>query len=314
MTDIAAAADAPVRLTWRPSALAWVRFMVALLLVSAALLKAQSMLNGLGAAGAASTASAWAQVVGESVLGVWLVSGDWTRRKCALGLCAFTVYAGVTFAKAWRGEGSCGCFGDVVVNPWHTLWLDIAVVLSLISVWPGERCGYARYWRLGFRVAAIAALGTMGAFRWASPPVLLSEAAGHVKVGSTLIADADRWIGRTLPLLGYVAQTQPLQTGQWIVVVHSHRCNDCAKTVPEYEQLARDLAGVPAAPRVVFLEVPPLASSAVATGSEDCPAVRMPLAQQFRWAVRTPLVLAISNGRVDAILQWGRDKPEVERR
>ena len=64
--------------------------------------------------------------------GIWLISGALSAaaRKVAIG--CFSVFACYTFYQAASGQASCGCFGQVQVNPWYTVALDVAIALALM--------------------------------------------------------------------------------------------------------------------------------------------------------------------------------------
>ena len=51
-------------------------------------------------------------------------------------LLTFAVFAASSLGQAWVGQASCGCFGQVQVNPWSTLALDVSILLLLIVTRP----------------------------------------------------------------------------------------------------------------------------------------------------------------------------------
>jgi hypothetical protein len=77
----------------------------------------------------AGTAFQWGIPVLETVLAGWLFSGK--RPLTALGVttAGFVMFSGVTLFKLSQGETSCGCFGNWMVHPKITYWIDIAAVL-----------------------------------------------------------------------------------------------------------------------------------------------------------------------------------------
>jgi uncharacterized membrane protein YphA (DoxX/SURF4 family) len=61
----------------------------------------------------------------EILLALWLFFGIFPRIARRVVLLIFVFFSCVTFYKALTGEASCGCFGQVQINPWHTLLIDV---------------------------------------------------------------------------------------------------------------------------------------------------------------------------------------------
>jgi len=69
----------------------------------------------------------------ELALGLWLLSGLWKRWAWRISLLCFGLFCGVTLYKALTGAASCGCFGQIQLNPWITLLaIDVPAVLMLL--------------------------------------------------------------------------------------------------------------------------------------------------------------------------------------
>ena len=76
----------------------------------------------------------------EFALGVWLISGLFRKAAWLAGTLAFLGFIGVTLFKAISGAESCGCFGQIHVNPWLTLGLiDVPMFLLLVINPPGKQ-------------------------------------------------------------------------------------------------------------------------------------------------------------------------------
>jgi hypothetical protein len=72
------------------------------------------------------------QIPLEFALGVWLVCGLFRKAAWVAGTLAYLGFIGVTLIKAVTGAESCGCFGQIHVNPWITLFvIDIPFFLLL---------------------------------------------------------------------------------------------------------------------------------------------------------------------------------------
>src|SRR3989339_147156 len=81
------------------------------------------------------------QIPLEFGLGVWLVSGLFRRAAWLAGAVADFGFIFFTIQKILIGAESCGCFGQVHVNPWVTLFtIDIPFFLALLIFRPkGEK-------------------------------------------------------------------------------------------------------------------------------------------------------------------------------
>lgn len=78
------------------------------------------------------------QIPLELCLGIWLISGLFRKAAWAAGTLAFFGFIFVTLYKGMTGAASCGCFGQIHVNPWLTLGLiDVPLFLILVLNRPG---------------------------------------------------------------------------------------------------------------------------------------------------------------------------------
>jgi len=74
----------------------------------------------------------------ELLFGLWLIAGLCPRQTWFAALACFALFACVSLYKALSGESTCGCFGKVPVNPWHTLGLDCAALAALAGWRPSH--------------------------------------------------------------------------------------------------------------------------------------------------------------------------------
>jgi hypothetical protein len=105
------------------------------LLLAAALLKLQGLaLDPVSRQGIFSTPEfQMATVEVELFLAVWLLWGVRPQGAWIAALLAFLCFAGASLYLGWIGQGSCGCFGNLVpVSPWYTLAGDLAAVALLL--------------------------------------------------------------------------------------------------------------------------------------------------------------------------------------
>lgn len=68
----------------------------------------------------------------EFLLGGWLVSGFRPSGSVVLASLVFATFAVVSFFFGVTGQSSCGCFGQVDINPWFVFTFDVVVLMGLI--------------------------------------------------------------------------------------------------------------------------------------------------------------------------------------
>jgi len=103
----------------------------------------------------------------ELCFALWLLAGTTPRLAWRAAVLCFGAFACMSAYMGISGEGSCGCFGRVAVNPWHTFTLDVTLVGVLLLYPPGKTTsGSKRPWRLPVWACASAALlvGLPGAY------------------------------------------------------------------------------------------------------------------------------------------------------
>ena len=102
----------------------------------------------------AGTAFQWGIPVFETVLALWLFSGKKPLTALGVTTAGFAVFSGVTLYKLSQGATNCGCFGNWVVHPKYTYWIDItALLLGTVALLRIRTAGRWRSWM------AIAATG-----------------------------------------------------------------------------------------------------------------------------------------------------------
>ena len=151
-------------------------------------------------------------------------------------LALFSFFACVTLYKALTGAASCGCFGSVKINPWHTLifdvtviglllWLlchvgsgcfgriainplhacelDLAIVESLLSWRPKKPFSVTNrattvvmIWLL-IGIPTVLAMGSFSS-------TVLSDAGEIIGDGKTVVLQPKTWTGKRFPMLPFI--------------------------------------------------------------------------------------------------------------
>ncbi|MGC8624274.1 MAG: MauE/DoxX family redox-associated membrane protein [Phycisphaerae bacterium] len=215
-----------------------------------------------------------ALIAWEIFLGLWLISGALpaVARRVAIG--CFSVFACYAIYEAAIGRVDCGCFGQVHVNPWFTLILDLAIVLALVFLAKPVDVS-ARRAKRRWPVAVALGIGlAVGIFSAIVHPRPIVAASGLVTAngGKIVILEPRKWIGYRLPVLTHITTavlsrpgavrpdkiplSQRLAHGQWVVLFYHASCDECRQAIPAYEALAQRDAMSGKASRVAFIRVP----------------------------------------------------------
>ena len=97
------------------------------------------------------------QIPLEFALGVWLVSGLFRKAASIAGTLAYFGFIFVTIFKIVTGAESCGCFGQITVNPRITLFvMDIPIFLLLAFFRPKDCKLFPPPWPDVFHMLAVA--------------------------------------------------------------------------------------------------------------------------------------------------------------
>jgi hypothetical protein len=257
-----------------------------------------------------------ALVAWETFLGLWLISGALpvAARRVAIG--CFSLFGIYAFYEALAGKADCGCFGQVRVNPWCTVVLDVSIVLALlflakpaaISSAPASRWA-SRRWPVAAALAIGLAAGIASAVLH---PKFAVAANGLVTAhsGKLVLLEPHKWLHHQLPVLkDIVAQGsrkplgKRLAVGQWIIMFYHASCEECQQTIPVYEALAQREMLSGKTPHVAFIRVPFDPASPVPPGLFDSRlALHGTLGASHQWFAATPIVVELRGGKVVAVV------------
>jgi len=77
------------------------------------------------------------QIPLEIGLGIWLLSGLFRKAVWLVAIFSFGLFISITLQKGITGAESCGCFGQIHINPWITLLaIDIPLFFGLLIFRP----------------------------------------------------------------------------------------------------------------------------------------------------------------------------------
>jgi len=283
-----------------------VRWVVALLLLGAAGLKAYALLTGPAVASAADSRWLFAVLVeAEVVLALLLLDGRWVRFVRAAAMVCFAAFAAVAAYKAFVGETSCGCFGRVPVDPRLTLVVDLLVV-GLLAVARVPKQERVPRWRTSLLVAlgAMVTIGLPVGLQSTQQAMTAHETvAGVYVVDGTTVLEPAKWMGGRFPSR-LVEHGESLASGTQVVMFYHHDCARCQRTMPQFLALCRGLAEMELA-RGALIEVPPRGAEKLPPGHVEL----LQLSADREWMVETPTVVLLSEGRVVGV--WALKAPEV---
>jgi len=273
----------------------------------------------------------------ELSLGVWLISGLFRKAAWLVGTFAFFGFIGVTLYKGISGAESCGCFGQIHVNPWITLALiDIPMFLLLVINRPGKEYRLLPppwpnvYYAIVFAVPMVAALvfiaPALVAFRpdCVKPgqmntqnPVIITKYV-YIKPSpvepNTLPVVNDQ----NLPLPGDVnskpAVVTPIQLSSWlehidiadqlrqgivVMLMYHHDCPVCATMVPKYDQYYRTMRQQnDSSMTFAFVAIPPYNEKGSVPADTPCLQGKLNERPDGKlWAITSPYVVALIDGQ-----------------
>lgn len=259
----------------------------------------------------------------ELALAIWLLCGLFKKAAWLAAISCFSLFSMITFYKGISGYASCGCFGSVHVNPWITFFIiDLPSVITLSIFRPTLSLRHILSFTRKqesikviiqefltplpslqqFVTALIIGITSLSA---TTPILVLNEPA--MVTSSYEVLEPETWVGKELPILEYIDIGEQLKKGTWLILLYHYDCPDCAKAIPKYEQMARDLVGDDDFLRIALVEVPPYGRGPV---SENSPCCLGRLAGTKEWFVTTPAVALLTNGQVKQA--WEEKAPDFD--
>lgn len=247
----------------------------------------------------------------EVFLGLWLLSGVFSMVARWIAAFSFIGFAGVSIYHAVSGNSACGCFGSLRVSPWLITAFDL-IAVSLLVWLRTQRIGppvdhrRQRLFGVGILYAAALLATATGMLLYRHRPSHLGV-TGTGTMSSVVVLKPAEWLGAQFPLLQHVDMNAELSRGQWLVILVAYDCPTCLAILPQFEQLAHDLALQPTGPRVALVEVPTDGHSQRGQVRAGPHCVVGRLTTPKTWVVNTPVAVALRDGEVVSVFLDARD-------
>jgi len=270
------------------------------------------------------------QIPLELALGIWLLGGVFRKMAWLAGTLSFGGFCCYTLYLALGGAASCGCFGQVHVNPWITLLaIDLPLFLGLCIFWPrGEKIFWPAWPRpLHFFFVAGLAVGVLAL---AAPIMVIFRPPDVTDTYEKI--DPLQWLRPAAPKNGQGQQTNTepneisIPQAQWqhlaahidiaekltdglvLVLMYHYDCPECHKAMPEYEQYNRQMteAGENAL-KIAFIAIPPYGTAEQSPLPADTTCLSGKLDESKKWFITSPVVVALLDGM--AVHVWQEQAP-----
>lgn len=239
-------------------------------------------------------------------LGLFLLFGLFRRLTWAVTLITFGIFTFASGRLAFLGSASCGCFGEVHVDPRITVTIDACVFFLLLLFGSKKK---PEFWgAIEWKIAACFLLGLTGslvsvvAVAQFEPARL--NASGQIEgEAQAVLVNPKSWLGKKFPLTSYCLHSKGLEKdGKLVFLYH----DDCEKCRAIFDHWPDSLKGVvPIGKKVtdyqtVILGIPPFKNK-ILTKLTPCP-FKTQLNNKHRWFIRTPVLLRLEAGRVAAVV------------
>jgi hypothetical protein len=235
----------------------------------------------------------------ELFFGIWLIFGMLPKLTWLMSIGLFFLVSIISFHKAVSGETSCGCFGNVTVNPWITMTFDLCVVVLLVCLrfnkkYP-EKLDREFFYQYNLRLilwAGICVLLGSSAYGWITQKTYERlENIGQVLESNIVQLEPESWIGREFPLRDYVIDGQKMMRGKWIIMFSRHGCSDC-ETIKTKLLKNKDQNIM-----LAFLDITAMA----ATNNSPIIAQNFQIVPEINWIMATPVIIELSEGIVQNV-------------
>jgi hypothetical protein len=235
----------------------------------------------------------------------------------SLSLALFSGFACYSGISVFRGNDSCGCFGNLIVSPTLVFAIDVVVVAALLwlcgdsqvndpaagpaytaQTWQMSSLGsiVRRWFPMRFEISTpivCLLIGLLGG--WAVSLLLRVERAVDENGRDLVTIEPETLVGKHFPFLSEIDIGQQLGIGDWQITLFRHDCSKCTEEFSKYENAKEDNELQNAIHPLAFIEIPPFAAvPTIRDVPSSCFYGR--LSDNKTWVCKTPLKLQLSNG------------------
>lgn len=152
-------------------------------------------------------------------------------------------------------------------------------------------------------IAGVAVAATVAFFH----PQAVAAGSGSLAAGGgkLVILEPHKWIDQRLPVLRHIVAQgsdkplgKQLATGQWTVMFYHASCDECRRTIPVYEALARREALSGKTPHIAFIRVPTGSGVPSAGLFHSSLPLHGILDASHEWFATTPVIVELKRGVV----------------
>ena len=215
-------------------------------------------------------------------------------------LLVFSGFACYSLLLAIQGAESCGCFGQLKVNPWWTFALDIFVLLGLGleilrkgQLRDGKEFSKTTWAKPCLAFGSVLSVGMCTGLLLYLNPIKSSAGVVFQQVGELVILEPEDWVGLSFPLAEHV--DVKLNSGEWSVLLHRHDCPKCQETIAKLEAAY----GTDQTRQIAIIEVPPYGQSHRDESLNGFSHGR--LIDDREWFVQTPVVIRLKDGIIASV-------------
>lgn len=226
-------------------------------------------------------------IVVEYAASVWLITQIGVKYSRVFAILMFFVFLLFALRSLFRGESSCGCFGNVTVHPVFTVLIDIFALILLVN-WNGKLAISVRQQLLVSIVPVVMSVVMIGNIF--AREVVIFDGLHSPTEKSIVLLEPSAFSGKSFPLADYLTpmsgQKPALERDHWKVVFVRDDCPDCDRYI-------RSLDGAEGPHALVLL--PPIKSKS----RTDTPNIKwFMLSDEFDWFAQTPLIVELHDGVV----------------
>jgi hypothetical protein len=235
----------------------------------------------------------------ELFFGIWLIFGMLPKLTWSVSVGLFSIFSIVSFYKVISGERSCGCFGEVSVNPWFTMLFDLLVIGLLVYLRPNkssaDKLKYFFYHYNSRLILCIGVFVLLGCtvYSWIVQKTYERlEHFGQILENHVVQLNPESWIGKEFPLRDYIVEGQEIMQRKWTILLVRPGCEHCAKVKTQLIQNSKQNQI-----SVAFLDI----ASKISQPNISEKIRNNRLVSEVTWVVNTPVVLVLQDGIVQDV-------------